>query len=96
MENTSPPWSNSKKPFLLSFRSSPTFITAVISYAVFTEQFIYAVIVPVAPFAVQERLHMPEDRVQYWIAVSLAVYGIASLIASRKLTTQESQRTIAG
>src|SRR3978361_882304 len=63
------------RPMLLAFRSSTPFITTVVSYAVFTEQFLYAVIVPVAPFALHERVRIPDGRVQYWVALLLAVYG---------------------
>ena len=80
----------SKPSLFLAFRSSTAFITLAISYAVFTEQFLYAVIVPVAPFALHERAHIPEDHTQYWVAVLLAVYGVAALVSSRKLHKQSS------
>ncbi|WPH02774.1 Hypothetical protein R9X50_00564200 [Acrodontium crateriforme] len=72
----------SKQPVLLSFRSSPAFITTVIAYAVFTDQFLFAVIIPVAPFALHDRLHLPEDRIQYWIALLLGVYGLGCFVWS--------------
>ena len=72
---------------LLAIRSSPAFVTFVISFAVFTEQFLYAVIVPVAPFSLQERVHVPTDRIQYWVAWLLATYGLASFLTSREYST---------
>jgi MFS family permease len=42
--------------------------------------FLYGVIVPVIPFAIQSRSHVEESRVQYWVSVLVAIYG-ASLLA---------------
>lgn len=42
--------------------------------------FLYGVIVPVIPFALQTRSHVGHDRVQYWVSVLIAIYG-ASLLA---------------
>lgn len=44
--------------------------------------FLYAVIVPVIPFALQSRSHVAPDRVQYWVSVLIAVYGAALLAFS--------------
>lgn len=64
------------------FRSSKTFVTFVIAYAVFTDQFLFAAIVPVAPFALQQLLGIPEERVQSWIAILLGMFGIACFLTS--------------
>ncbi len=42
--------------------------------------FLYGVIVPVTPFALESRNHIEHDRVQYWVSILVAVYG-ASLLA---------------
>lgn len=73
-----------KKPVFLEQRSSRGFITATVAVAVFTDIFLYAVIVPVMPFAISERCDIPPDRVQYWITVLVAVYGAATLLGSRE------------
>ncbi|TKA77820.1 hypothetical protein B0A55_04594 [Friedmanniomyces simplex] len=67
---------------LLAFRSSPAFITLVVAYAVFTEQFLFAIIVPVAPFSLEQRAHIPGSGIQYWLAWLFATYGIASVVSS--------------
>ncbi|KAF7569063.1 AraJ, Arabinose efflux permease [Pyrenophora tritici-repentis] len=69
-----------KPPFMLKFRSSDGFIIGTVSLAVFTDMFLYGVIVPVIPFAIRSRSHIEQDRVQYWVSVLVAVYG-ASLLA---------------
>lgn len=71
-----------KPPIFLKTRSSRWFITTTIAVAVFTDIFLYAVIVPVVPFALHSRAHVHQDRVQYWVAILVAVYGAACLVAS--------------
>jgi MFS family permease len=68
------------------FRSSPAFITFVISYAVFADQFLYSSIIPVLPFALHERIGLPEDESQHWVAIMFAVYGIACAATSSEST----------
>lgn len=42
--------------------------------------FLYGIIVPVIPFALQSRSDVEQDKVQYWVSVLIAIYG-ASLLA---------------
>ncbi|KAJ4375472.1 hypothetical protein N0V86_007003 [Didymella sp. IMI 355093] len=65
---------------MLKFRSSDGFIIGTVALAVFTDMFLYGVIVPVIPFALQTQSHVDHDRVQYWVSVLIAIYG-ASLLA---------------
>ncbi|OQO10838.1 hypothetical protein B0A48_04139 [Cryoendolithus antarcticus] len=65
-----------------SWRSSTPFITFVLCWAIFVDQFIFAIIVPVAPFTLEQRNHVPADSVQQWIAVLLCTYGAAQFIFS--------------
>ncbi|KAK6438683.1 hypothetical protein LTR95_005121 [Oleoguttula sp. CCFEE 5521] len=65
-----------------SWRSSTPFITFVLCYAIFVDQFIFAIIVPVAPFTLEQRNHVPAESVQQWIAVLLGIYGAAQFICS--------------
>ncbi|TKA76737.1 hypothetical protein B0A49_02707 [Cryomyces minteri] len=69
-------------PLALGLRSSKAFILATISLAVFTDIFLYGVIVPVIPFALTQRAAVRQQDVQYWVSVLLAVYGAALLAAS--------------
>ncbi|PVH94365.1 MFS general substrate transporter [Periconia macrospinosa] len=71
-----------KPPWLLKYRSSEGFIVATVSLAVFTDMFLYGVIVPVIPFAIERRSHVNESRVQYWVSVLIAVYAAALLFFS--------------
>ncbi|KAK4956280.1 hypothetical protein LTR10_005802 [Elasticomyces elasticus] len=65
-----------------NWRSSPWLITLSVAYAVYTEQFLFAVIVPVAPFSLQKQGNIEPVRIQYWVAWLLATYGIASVVSS--------------
>ncbi|RDW81984.1 MFS transporter-like protein [Coleophoma cylindrospora] len=73
VDSTSPP------PYLLKFRSSKTFIISTICIAVFTDIFIYGIIVPVIPFALSQRSGVAASDVQSWVSILLAVYGAALL-----------------
>ncbi|KAF2197813.1 MFS general substrate transporter [Delitschia confertaspora ATCC 74209] len=44
--------------------------------------FLYGIIVPVIPFALEGRTHVKSDKVQYWVSVLIAVYGAALLAFS--------------
>jgi MFS family permease len=73
---------NSPPPFLLHVRSSKLFILTAVCFAVFTDVFLYAIIVPVVPFALSSRAGVAEKDIQSWVSVLLAVYGAALLIGS--------------
>ncbi|KAI4249626.1 MAG: hypothetical protein L6R40_000415 [Gallowayella cf. fulva] len=70
-----------KLPPLLKQRSSKGFILTTICVAVFTDIFLYGIIVPVVPFALRKRANVAQQDVQHWVSVLLAVYG-AALLAS--------------
>jgi MFS family permease len=63
-------------------RSSVGFITLTVCLAVFTDIFLYGVIIPVMPFALTSRVGLEPAEVQTWLSVLLAVYGAAMFCAS--------------
>lgn len=69
-------------PAFLEIRSSKWLIISTVAAAVFTDVFLYGIIVPVLPFALSGRAGIPEDNVQSMISVLLAVYGGALLIGA--------------
>lgn len=71
-----------RRPILFRLRSAQWFIVLAVCVAVFTDVFLYAVIVPVLPFAIESRVGLPHDEVQHWVSVLLAVYGAALLVSS--------------
>ncbi|TVY46939.1 putative MFS-type transporter [Lachnellula occidentalis] len=69
-------------PPFLKFRSSNALIIATIAIAVFTDIFLYSLVVPVLPFALTVRAGVEEKDVQKWTSVFLSVYGAALAIGS--------------
>ncbi|KAG6180741.1 hypothetical protein E4U46_007450 [Claviceps purpurea] len=82
-----------KRPLFLTFRSSTKLIMLMVSTAVFTDIFPYAVIVPVLPFALVKQAGVPEEKVQLWTSVSLATFG-AAILASAPLWGILADRTV--
>src|ERR1700761_1624787 len=74
--------SPTQAPWLLKFRSSRTFIVITVATAVFTDIFVYGIVVPVLPFALTTRANIDPSKIQSWISIFLAVYGAALLVAA--------------
>ncbi|KAJ5097642.1 hypothetical protein N7456_008363 [Penicillium angulare] len=71
-----------EKPWLFDFRSSERFLIVTVTIAIFTDSFIYGMIVPIIPIALVDRAgERPEDA-QYLVSVLLAVYGATLLVGS--------------
>lgn len=71
-----------RRPFLFELRSSTWFITITVCTAIFTDIFLYAVIVPVFPFSLVDRVHVDDDDVQHWLSILLSVYSAALLVSA--------------
>ncbi|KAI1812544.1 MFS transporter-like protein [Poronia punctata] len=71
-----------KPPYLLSVRSSTALITITVNLAIFTDIFFYALIVPVLPFALPSQVGIPQDQVQSWVSILLAVYSASLFVGS--------------
>ena len=71
-----------RPPTLLAARTSTAFITTTVAFAIFTDVFVYGIIVPVIPFALTERAGIQESDIQYWTSILLAVYGAALLVTA--------------
>ncbi|KAM0243012.1 hypothetical protein ACHAP5_006973 [Fusarium lateritium] len=71
-----------KPPVLLKVRSSAGLIVTTCSFAIFTDIFLYGVIVPILPFSLEDRIGVDTDKVQYWVSIALAVFGAALLAGS--------------
>ncbi|KAF4967799.1 hypothetical protein FSARC_4691 [Fusarium sarcochroum] len=76
-----------KPPVLLKVRSSAGLIVTTCSFAIFTDIFLYGVIVPILPFSLEDRIGISTNRVQYWVSIALAVFGAALLASSRTVTS---------
>lgn len=70
------------KPIGLRWRSSTLFIVATVAIGLFTDLFLYGLIVPVLPFLLRNRIDLPQDQVQSYVSGLLAAYAGASVLFS--------------
>lgn len=71
-----------RPPAFLHARTSKAFIISTVAIAIFTDIFVYGIIVPVIPFALTERAGVDPSSIQTWISILLAVYGAALLVTA--------------
>ena len=69
-------------PFALKQRSNSFFIIATVAVGLFTDLFLYGLIVPVLPFMLKQRIGISEDKVQSYVSILLAAYAGASVVFS--------------
>ncbi|KAF1986342.1 MFS general substrate transporter [Aulographum hederae CBS 113979] len=67
---------------LRKVRSSKAFVIVVVCVAVFTDIFLYGLIVPMLPFALAERVGLSGNDIQRWNSILLASYGASILLGS--------------
>ncbi|RPA85448.1 MFS general substrate transporter [Ascobolus immersus RN42] len=70
------------RPFLLNFRCHKWFVTVTVTIAVFTDIFLYAIVIPVFPYELEDRVGVSEEGLQGMISMLLAAYGIGLIIFS--------------
>ncbi|CUM68122.1 uncharacterized protein PRCAT00005839001 [Priceomyces carsonii] len=67
---------------ITKIRGSTPFIVTTVFLAVFSDTFMYGVIIPVIPFAFQSRMGVTKNDVESWISRSLAIYSVGLLLGS--------------
>lgn len=70
------------KPWGLKWRSSTIFIVSTVGIGLFTDLFLYGLVVPILPFILQDRVGTPQDQIQSHVSVLLAAYAGASVLFS--------------
>ncbi|KAJ6051335.1 uncharacterized protein N7446_005967 [Penicillium canescens] len=73
------PSQSATRPKFVELRSSKWFIMFVVSFAAATDIFMYGLIVPVTPTALQDRVGLSEGSIQSWTSILLALYSAALL-----------------
>ena len=58
------------------------FIITTVAIGLFTDLFLYGLIVPVMPFMLRDRLKIPQSQIQSYVSDMLAAYAGASVIFS--------------
>lgn len=69
-------------PIALRWRSNTVFIITTVAIGLFTDLFLYGLIVPVMPFMLRDRLKIPQSQIQSHVSDMLAAYAGASVISS--------------
>lgn len=70
------------KPIGLKWRSSTLFIVSTVGIGLFTDLFLYGLVVPILPFILQDRVNLPHDQIQSHVSGLLAAYAGASVLFS--------------
>lgn len=73
---------SSRTPWGLKWRSSTYFIVATVAIGLFTDLFLYGLVVPILPFMLQDRVSVPQEQVQSYVSGLLAAYAGASVLFS--------------
>lgn len=71
-----------KRPYGLTWRSKPLFIIFTVGLGMFSDLFLYALLVPVFPFLLVDRMNTPPELIQEYVSMLLAMYAGASAISS--------------
>lgn len=72
----------SKKPYGLKWRSNTLFIVATVGMGLFTDLFLYALVVPILPSILRDKVGAPENDIQSDASGLLAAYAAASVVTS--------------
>ncbi|KAL9001719.1 MAG: hypothetical protein Q9188_005317 [Gyalolechia gomerana] len=70
------------KPIGLVWRSSTLFIVSTVGIGLFTDLFLYGLVVPILPFILEDRISLPQDQIQSHVSALLAAYAGASVLFS--------------
>lgn len=68
--------------WLWEIRGSIWTIIATVTLAIFTDVFVYAIIVPVVPFSFVERMGIDSDNAQSEISKALSIYSVGIIVGS--------------
>ena len=66
----------------LRWRSSTLFIVRTVGIGLFTDLFLYGIVVPILPYLLVDRVHLPQDQIQSHVSGLLAAYAGASVLFS--------------
>ncbi|KAL8997388.1 MAG: hypothetical protein Q9169_003319 [Polycauliona sp. 2 TL-2023] len=70
------------KPIGLAWRSNTLFIVSTVGIGLFTDLFLYGLVVPILPFILRDRVSLPDDKIQSYVSALLAAYAGASVLFS--------------
>ena len=71
-----------KPPWGLRWRSSTPFIVSTVGVGLFTDLFLYGLVVPILPYMLTQRVNLPHSQIQTYVSGLLAAYAGASVLFS--------------
>lgn len=71
-----------RKPIGLSWRSNTIYIIATVGIGLFTDLFLYGLVVPILPFLLKDRTGISDDQIQSNVSGLLVAYAAASVVFS--------------
>ncbi|KAG9590838.1 hypothetical protein KCV04_g21299, partial [Aureobasidium melanogenum] len=69
-------------PAGIKWRSNTLFTVSTVAVGLFTDLFLYGLVVPILPYLLQDRVGMPEEQIQSHVDGLLAAYAGASVVFS--------------
>jgi len=66
----------------LKWRSNTFFILTTVAIGMFTDLFLFGLVVPIVPFILNDRISIPHDEIQYYTSLLLACYAGAQFLFS--------------
>ncbi|KAH7324582.1 major facilitator superfamily domain-containing protein [Stachybotrys elegans] len=69
-------------PWTLRWRSSDAFVIASVTIAIFTDTFLYGLLIPVFPTVLENRCSIPEEKVQAFTSLAVGLSGAGNLIGA--------------
>lgn len=70
------------KPAGIHWRSNTLFILSTVAIGLFTDMFLYGLVVPILPYMLEDRVGLPKDQIQSHVDGLLACYAGASVLFS--------------
>ncbi|GIZ49922.1 hypothetical protein CKM354_001293900 [Cercospora kikuchii] len=71
-----------ERPLSVEWRSSETFVLSTAAISLFTDTFLYGLIVPVSPFLLENDAGVPRSQIQTYTSAMLAAYAGATVVSS--------------
>ncbi|WPH04673.1 MFS general substrate transporter [Acrodontium crateriforme] len=72
----------SEHPAGLEWRSSSAFVITTVTVGMFSDIFLYSLIVPILPFMLQDRIGVPDSEIQSAVSRLLSTFAVSSVVFS--------------
>lgn len=73
---------HSSEPFGFAWRSHSLFILCTVTLALFTDLFLYGLVIPILPFMLSDGVGVPPSQIQTYTSAMLAAFAAAVVVVS--------------